>query len=272
MKKLFVLIVAFVFCNGCSMLGGGSPTDVFKAFATAARKKDGAAMKSYLSQETLSNVKKSTVSLKKSEDEVLAEAADKFDIADTSNEKIAADGKSASLDYTTKLVKEVQTVNFIKEGSWKIHFGKPRTADDLAKDSKDESSTDADSSSSSSSTPSDTSPVTISASSLVSDAMGGSSGMDKYRGRMITVTDAELWEVQSNMLHIGTRGGSYSSGYIICKGSFSDYMPYASKISELRKQYKSPGATIKGSFSEVVTDSGYTQVHLSPCVLSNLEK
>lgn len=120
------------------------------------------------------------------------------------------------------------------------------------------------------STPADTSPVDIEASVLISEAK--STGWDKYTGRMITVTDGKLWEIMYSHVKIGGKYGTYSDGYIICNGSFSDYTPYASKIADMERDGKSPGATIKGRFVNVKTDSGYTQVHLDPCVLSDLEK
>jgi hypothetical protein len=120
------------------------------------------------------------------------------------------------------------------------------------------------------STPADTTPVTIAASDIISEVK--SSGWDQYRGRTMTITDGELWEIMYSHIKIGGRYGNYSEGYIICNGSFSDYTQYADKISDMQKAHKSPGASVKGVFSKVVTDMGYTQVHLDPCVLSDLEK
>jgi hypothetical protein len=120
------------------------------------------------------------------------------------------------------------------------------------------------------STPADTSPVEIEAATLISEAK--SSDLAKYTGRMMTVTDGKLWEIMYSHVKIGGKYGTYSDGYIICNGSFSDYTPYASKIADMERAGKSPGATIKGRFVSVKVDSGYTQVHLDPCVLSDLEK
>jgi hypothetical protein len=120
------------------------------------------------------------------------------------------------------------------------------------------------------STPADMSPVEIEASTLISEAK--STGWDKYTGRMMTVTDGKLWEIMYSHVKIGGKYGTYSDGYIICNGSFSDYTPYADKIADMERAGKSPGATIKGRFVNVKTDSGYTQIHLDPCVLSDLEK
>lgn len=120
------------------------------------------------------------------------------------------------------------------------------------------------------STPADTSPVDIEAATLIIEAK--EAGWDKYTGRMITVTDGRLWEIMYSHVKIGGKYGTYSDGYIICNGSFSDYTPYASKIADMERAGKSPGATIKGRFVNVKTDSGYTQVHLDPCVISDLEK
>lgn len=120
------------------------------------------------------------------------------------------------------------------------------------------------------STPAETGPVSVEASVIISEAK--SSDTDKYSGRMVTITDGKLWEIMYSHVKIGGKYGTYSDGYIICNGSFSDYTPYASKIADMERAGKSPGATVKGVFSSVRTDSGYTQVHLDPCVLSDLEK
>jgi hypothetical protein len=268
-KYLIAPAILLLFSLACSLFGGGSPTAVYKSFAGAVKKKDAAAMKKYLSEESLQDLRTAAKSAGKSEDEMLASApADAFDYTDISNEKIDPDGQSATLDVTTK-ADGLKTINFVKEGSWKVHYGKPKTKSDAA---VKETPADSTKDSTDSSKPAETGPVTISASALIDEAKSSSAGMEKYRGRMMTVTDAELWEIQYSMLHIGAKYGSYYSGYIICSGSFSEYEPYSSKISDLKKQGKSPGATIKGTFSKVVTDSGYTQVHLDPCVLSSLDK
>ena len=267
--NLFFLAAFVLFIFGCAMFGGGSPTVSYKAFADAAKKKDAATMKKYLSAESLKDVSDSAKYLKKTEDEILTMNSDGFfEYVSISNETISKDGKSASIEVVTKQGDLPKPVNFVKEGGyWKVNYGKQKTANEIAKESDNNSITE---STPKFDSPADSSPVTISAGEIVSEAQ--SSGLEKYNGRMLTVTGAELWEIQYSMLHIGAKGGSYASGYIICSGSFSEYMPYASKISDLRKQYKSPGATIRGTFSKVVHDSGYTQVHLSSCVLSNLEK
>jgi hypothetical protein len=119
------------------------------------------------------------------------------------------------------------------------------------------------------STPKDTSPVTIAARDIITEVK---TGWDQYTGRSITITDGELWEIMYSHIKIGGKYGTYSDGYIICNGSFSDYTEFADKISEMQKARKSPGASVKGVFSKAVTDTGYTQIHLEPCVLSDLEK
>lgn len=264
-KSLLAPAALTLFCLACSLFGGGSPTAVYKAFLAAAKKKDTAAMKEYLSEDSISMLKSAAKSGGKSEDELLSSFSENNDeSAEISNEKIAAEGKSASIDVKNKSDKTT-TIYFVKEGSWKINPDKPKEKSEETVKTTPTDSPD-------SLEPKDTSPVTISASGLIDEAKSSSSGMEKYRGRMMTVTGAELWEIQYSMLHIGAKYGSYSSGYIICSGSFSEYMPYSSKISDLKRQGKSPGATIKGTFSKVVMDAGYTQVHLDPCVLSDLEK
>jgi hypothetical protein len=268
-KQLLAPVILALVGLACSLFGASSPTAVYQAFTDAAKKKDPAAMKKYLSAAMMKDLKSIAQSSGKSEDELLTSFSDGDEPVEMTNEKIDADGQTASLDVKTKSDK-TQTIYFVKEDGWKIASDKPKSKD-TTKDASIDSTKGPDSSSSPSE-PADTSPLTISADSLVADAMNSSTAMDKYRGRILTVTDAELWEIQYGMLHIGTRYGSYYSGYIICSGSFSQYEPYKDKIAELKRQGKAPGATIKGTFSKVVTDSGYTQVHLDPCVLSNLEK
>lgn len=264
-RKLIVLVILPIFVLACSMFGGNSPTASYKAFANAARKKDSAKMKEYLSESFLKTVQEAAKYSNKSEDEFLSSFSDGIgETDDISNEKISSSGTTATVEVKTKS-NDLQVIKFVKDGIWKIDSSGKKT-DSVTETSPTSSP---DSTKSDTSTPADTSPMTVSASELIS---GASSGADQYRGRMLTVTGAELWEIQYSMLHIGAKYGSYSSGYIICKGSFSDYMPYASKISDMRRSGKSPGATIKGMFSQVVRDSGYTQIHLDPCVLSNLEK
>lgn len=149
-------------------------------------------------------------------------------------------------------------------------FGrKDETGSSNSKD-KDNSTASASPSPDAYSTPADTSPATVSASTIIAEAK--SSDTDKYNGRLVTITDGELWEIMYSHVKIGQKYGTYSDGYIICNGSFSDYTPYADKISQMEKAGKSPGATVKGKFSHVKTDMGYTQVHLDPCVISDLEK
>lgn len=268
-KLLLILVLLPFFVLACSMFGNNSPTEVFKAFLEASKNKNSAGMKKHLSQKELNRVKEIADYEKKSDDEILITFNDKLSkISDFKDEKISDDGKTASLQFKAESG-SWEPVYFSKDGSaWKIEFTKPTSY------SENKSSSDNKTQANSNSpTSNDTSPVSISAASLVSEAMSATEAeMDKYKGRMMTISGAELWEIQYSMLHIGPRYGSYSSGYIICNGSFSDYMPYASKVSDMKRQGKALGATIKGQFSRVVRDSGYTQVHLSPCVLSDLEK
>lgn len=264
-RNLTMLPLLLALGLACSLFGGDSPTASYKAFFAAAKKKDVTAMKQYLAEDFLKTVKEAAKYGGKSEDELLATFSEDMEATDNvSNEKIASDGKTATVEVKTKS-NDVRVINFVKDGNWKISSSGKKT-DSVAEKTTTSSP---ESTKSETTTPTDTSPLTVSASELIS---GAGSDANPYRGRMLTVTSAELWEVQYSMLHVEAKYGSYSSGYIICKGSFSDYMPYASKISDMKRAGKSPGATIKGMFSQVVRDSGYTQIHLDPCVLSNLEK
>ena len=96
--NLFFLAVFVLFIFSCSMFGGGSPTVSYKAFADAAKKKDAATMKRYLSEESIKDVRDGAKYLKKTEDEVLTMNPDGFDYVAISNETISKDGKTASIE------------------------------------------------------------------------------------------------------------------------------------------------------------------------------
>jgi hypothetical protein len=267
-RNLIILAFLPLICLACSMFGGSSsPTVVYKAFIAAAMKKDTAAMKEYISEDALKSLKDAAKSSGKSEDELLKSFSENNDApVDISNEKIAADGKTASLEIKTKS-EDKKTIYFVKEGSWKITPDKPAEKTEETVETTPTDSTD----SSKTSEPKETGPLTMSASDLLQDANNATSRMDSiYKDRMITITDGKLWDIQSNEIRIGSSTGS--SGSIICEGSFSEYMPYSSKIGELSRQGKAPGASVKGMYSRIESNSGSPKVYLSPCVLSNLEK
>ena len=129
-----IIISTFLLClNFACSSGDGSPIQVYKTFVDAAKKKDAATMKKYLSEESMADIKAAAKLIGKSEDVLLTMESDKlYDHADISNEKIDADGKTATLEVTsknavTKSGLQKQTVNFVKEVTWKIHYGKPKT-------------------------------------------------------------------------------------------------------------------------------------------------
>lgn len=263
-KNLMILAILPLVCLACSMFGASTPTAVFKTFASAAKNKDVKTMKQHLSDESLRSVKDAAESSGKSEDEILSMASEKFEeMPEISNEKVADDGKTASLE--AKIKSKTETIYFVKDDSWKISFEKPKEPSTETTKSTPSDSPD------STSEPKETGPLTIPASGLLQDANNATSRMDSiYKDRILTVTDGKLWDIQSTEIRIGSSTGS--SGSVICEGSFSEYMPYSSKIGELSRQGKAPGATVKGMYSRTESYSGSTKVYLSPCVLSNLEK
>lgn len=265
-KNLIAPAILSVLCLACSMFGGDSPTAVFKAFVSAAKVKDLTTMKKYLSDDALKSLKDSAKSGGKTEDEILAMASEKFtEMPEISNEKIAEDGKTAALQATTK--GNTETIYFVKDSSWKLSFEKPEEKTKETTKTAPNDPTD----STNTAEPKETGPLTLSASGLLQDANNMTTRMDSiYKDRMITVTDGKLWEIGSTELRIGSSTGS--SGSIVCVGSFSEYLPYSSKISELSQQGKAPGATVKGMYSRIESNSGNPKVYLDPCVLSNLEK
>ena len=113
----------------------------------------------------------------------------------------------------------------------------------------------------------DPTPVTVSANDI-----GGWDAEEKYKGRMLTVTDAKLSEIATNYVKVRHYlDSSLDSFYIICNGDFSEYASMSSKVQELEKEGKGIRVEIKGVFK-----SGAKQyvdyAELEPCVISDLKK
>ena len=112
----------------CSLLKSPTPTDTFKAFFEASKKKDVPGMKKALSKSSLDMFEKLAKLQDKSLDDMLKEI-DKDDKAkdekmpETRNEKITGD--TATLEVKNEKTAEWDTLPFVKEnGEWKIALDK----------------------------------------------------------------------------------------------------------------------------------------------------
>ena len=112
----------------CSLLKSPTPTDTFKAFFEASKKKDVPGMKKTLSKSSLDMFEKLAKLQDKSLDDMLKEI-DKDDKAkdekmpETRNEKIT--GATATLEVKNDKTGKWETLPFVKEDKeWKIAFDK----------------------------------------------------------------------------------------------------------------------------------------------------
>jgi len=122
----FALIVAA--SAACSLLKSPTPTDTFKAFFEASKKKDVPGMKKALSKSSLDMFEKLAKLQDKSLDDMLKDI-DKDDKAkdekmpETRNEKITGD--TATLEVKNDKTGKWDTLPFVKEDKeWKIAFDK----------------------------------------------------------------------------------------------------------------------------------------------------
>jgi Tfp pilus assembly major pilin PilA len=138
---LTALVISAGFVLACG-LWGGSPTASFKAYFEAARKKDIAGMKKYMSKGTLDMTEKNAKTQGKSLDEALQNQSDisaksSETNPETRNEKITGD--TATLEIKTENNGEWITMPFVKEdGTWKIALDK--FVEDLMNKIKDKTS------------------------------------------------------------------------------------------------------------------------------------
>ncbi len=120
-KLFIVLILAALFAAGCQMAQTKSPTDTFKAFIEAGRKKDTAAIKQMLSKGSLKMAEENAKAQNMSVDEILSsrETPGMKSMPDTRNEKI--DGDSATLEIKNDVTGTWDVMYFVKEdGQWKL--------------------------------------------------------------------------------------------------------------------------------------------------------
>jgi hypothetical protein len=113
--------LAALFAAGCQMAQTKSPTDTFKAFVDAGRKKDTAAVKQMLSKGSLKMAEDNAKAQNKTVDEVLSsrEAPDMKATPETRNEKV--EGDTATLEIKNDVTGTWDTMYFAKEdGQWKL--------------------------------------------------------------------------------------------------------------------------------------------------------
>jgi Domain of unknown function (DUF4878) len=98
-----------------------SPTETLRAFDEASRKKDTAAIKSYISQGTLDLLNKRAEKEKRSVDELLkqGEALPPGEVPEMRNEKI--EGDKATVELQNTFTGEYEVIPLVKEdGVWKV--------------------------------------------------------------------------------------------------------------------------------------------------------
>lgn len=125
-KLFIVLILTALFAVGCQMgQQAKSPTDTFKAFVEAGRKKDTAAVKQMLSKGSLKMAEDNAKAQNKSVDEILSsrETQDMKATPESRNEKI--NGDSATIEIKNDVTGTWDTMYFAKEdGQWKLALDK----------------------------------------------------------------------------------------------------------------------------------------------------
>jgi hypothetical protein len=115
----FVTIALLVFgLSGAACGKKSTPTETFKAFYDAAKKKDAAGIKKTLSKGMLSKLEDQAKMSNKSLDEFLINVSLTDNVPETRNEKI--DGDKATLERKGR-GDSWQTMSFVKEdGEWKL--------------------------------------------------------------------------------------------------------------------------------------------------------
>jgi hypothetical protein len=103
-----------------------TPTDAFKSFYEASKKKDVAGFKRTLSKDTLALLETTAKAENKTLDAALAEQFEKMDVPatlpETRNEKI--DGDKATLEVKDDKTGQWEPFNFVKENNeWKAKIG-----------------------------------------------------------------------------------------------------------------------------------------------------
>jgi len=127
-NKLFCALALLVVCAMACKYGSSSPTNTYKAFFDAQKKKDVAATKKTLSKSSIEMMEKAAKEQNKTLDQALKEglespAAKSLNMPPTRNEKI--EGANATLEVQDEDSKKWETMYFVKEdGDWKIALDK----------------------------------------------------------------------------------------------------------------------------------------------------
>jgi hypothetical protein len=126
-RRTAALLITVLVIIAQASCGGGkkasTPTEAFKLFYEATKKKDVAALKSLISEKTLAAMETQAKSSNKALDDYLIQASGGVPPAmpQTGAEKI--NGDEATLEFKREGAATWSTASFVKEdGGWKINF------------------------------------------------------------------------------------------------------------------------------------------------------
>jgi len=136
--KLSILMGLACFAVACQMMQpAASPSDTFKAYVEAIKKKDAAAAKQQVSKGSLKMMEDAAKAQDKSVDELLTgnQAPALKETPETRNEKIQGD--TATLEVKNNVSASWDTMHFVKEdGHWKLAMDK--TMEEIMKKVEDQ--------------------------------------------------------------------------------------------------------------------------------------
>ena len=122
MKIIVCLTFLILLSAGCTSGDADTPTNAFRKYVEAARKKDAAEMREYASRGSQKLI-----------DETLKNQIGKTSAPETRNEKI--EGENATLEYKNAATGSWDTIYFVREnGRWKIALDKSMS--EILKESK----------------------------------------------------------------------------------------------------------------------------------------
>jgi ABC-type enterochelin transport system substrate-binding protein len=118
---LLIPLIALVFM-ACNKEGASSPTEAYKSFYAAAQKKDGAAMKKLVASSFLERAERKAKEKNQSVEDYLAASGGDFSNFEPEPRNEHLSGDTATLDVKVKEANGGQwiSLNFVKEGGWKI--------------------------------------------------------------------------------------------------------------------------------------------------------
>jgi len=109
----------------------------------------------------------------------------------------------------------------------------------------------------------DMTPMTATAAEVLS------SPSEKFKDRRLTITDGVLMEINSTSIRV--QESSSGSDYIICNGTFTEYLELSRRVKQLADEGKPLKVEIKGVYTGGSTGiKPYTE--LEPCVINDLKK